>query len=237
MWSDTFSVDGHDTDSRGFVRPACMLRYIQSAANREMQHYGPSNESLWAEGKAFLLSRVLLVLHRPITAHTQLTASSFGCGGKGLRFLRCGRVTCEGEVVAEMSSVWAFVECDTRKLLPLSAFQPGFPIEDPILTDESIRVTIPRDLELTPLGTHTVRYRDVDRNGHMNNTHYPDVLMGFLPESAHRHVSRITLCFFGEALLGTTFTVYGAKTEEGFLLRTIREDGSVGVDASISFAP
>ena len=71
----------------------------------------------------------------------------------------------------------------------------------------------------------------------MNNTHYPDVLMGFLPESAHRHVSRITLCFFGEALLGTTFTVYGAKTEEGFLLRTIREDGSVGVDASISFAP
>lgn len=234
MWEETIVTDGHDTDHRGFVRPACMLRYIQSAANGEMRHYGPSNEALWAEGKAFLLSRVLLLLHRPVTAYEQLTASSFGCGGKGLRFLRCGRVTCGDEVVAEMSSVWAFVECEGRKLLPLSAFEPGFPMEEPILTEQSMRVTIPRDLVLTELGTHTVRYRDADRNGHMNNTHYPDVLMGFLPDLGEAHISRIALCFFGEAKLGTTFTVYGAHTEQGWLMRTVREDGSVGVEACFS---
>ena len=99
MWKESIVTDGHDTDHRGFVRPACVLRYIQSAANGEMRHYGPSNEALWDEGKAFLLSRVLLVLYRPIRAYEQLTASSFGCGGKGLRFLRCGRVTCGDEVV------------------------------------------------------------------------------------------------------------------------------------------
>ena len=236
MWSEEIVADGHDTDAQGYIRPACILRYLQTAANGQMKNLGPSNEELWAQGRAFLVSRVLLVFHRPIQAYERLVASSFGCGGKGLRFLRCGRVTCGDEVVAEMSSVWAFVESDTRKLLPVSEFQPNFAMEAPILTDESLRVTIPRDLTLTELGTHTVRYRDVDRNGHMNNTIYPDVLMGFLPGIETCRITRLALCFFGEAKLGTTFTVYGAQTETGWLVRTVRADGSVGVEAEFTCA-
>lgn len=237
MWSYDLIADGHDTDTQGYLRPACLLRYMQSAANGQMREVGPSNEALWAEGRAFLLSRLVMRTYRPIHANESLSVASFGCGGKGLRFLRCGKVTAGDEVVAELSTVWAFVEAKTRKLLPVSEFHPNFPAEPPLLTEESMRVSIPRDAALVPLGTHTVRYRDADRNGHMNNTVYPDVLMGFLPNIEAFHVSRMVLCFFGEAPLGSTFSVHGLQTEDGWLVRTLREDGSLGVEAELTLLP
>ncbi len=237
MYTETIVTDIHDVDAAGNIRPACLLRYLQSAANGQMRAFGPSNEQLRADDRAFLVSRMLVVYHRAVRPYETLTASARACGGKGLRFSRCGALAdASGACVVEFASVWAFVRISDRKLLPLSAFHPGFTDDPPLLADESLRVTIPHDAVFTDCGTYTVSYRDVDQNGHMNNTVYPDLLMGYLPIPAGARISRMAICFFGEAVAGSTFTVLRTPAPDGWYVRTVRADGSLGVEVQFSLA-
>lgn len=54
--------------------------------------------------------------------------------------------------------------------------------------------------EMANSQTRTVRYTDLDLNGHMNNCRYPDWVMDLLPSSFHHghEVRELTLCYMSE---------------------------------------
>lgn len=231
---EKFCVNSHDADFNGIVRPSVMLRYIQETANLQHYKYGPTTAELRADNKAFILSRVAMNLYRPLHEFENIEAESWLCNTHGFSFLRCGRILRDGVVIAELSSIWALVAIDSRKLLKADDIKLNFTVDEPLQINAPTRIKIPRNIDMVLMGERTVGYSDIDCNGHMNNTNYPDMLCNFLPDMNGRRVVSFSISFGSEARIGETFKVYCGENDGVYYFRTVKSDGNTGVEAEMT---
>ena len=88
------------------------------------------------------------------------------------------------------------------------------------------------------VGERKIVYSDIDYNGHMNNTHYPDMLCDFTPGIRARRAVGITLSFLGEATFGHVLRVLRAdRGEHEFYFRTVNEEGKTCLEAMLITEP
>ena len=59
----------------------------------------------------------------------------------------------------------------------------------------------------------------------------------FTPGICENHVTGMMFSFLHEAVYGHTLKVYRVKTEEGYLFRTVDENGTVCTDALLRLEP
>lgn len=227
------TVNTHDTDMHGAVRPSVILRYMQEAANLQMNHTHPSSDELRFEmGKAFILSKVTVNIYSDLRAEDQIEVSTWANESEGVSFRRSAQIRKNGVIIAEMISVWALLNIETRRLCRVRDIQLGFDTEPEYPEiDEPERLRMPADLTPKLMGTRTVYYSDIDCNAHMNNTNYPDMLLNFLPDIKDKKVYSFAIHFMNEARLDTSFKVYVANEPEKTYFKTVLPDGKVGVEA------
>ena len=235
IFRETFKVNSHSCDYNGIVRPGAVITYLQEAANLQLETCGPSDAEMRAEGQFFVLSRLGMALSSPIRAYETLTAETWAAPSRGFSFLRCHRLLRGDEVICEACSVWALLSMKDRRPLRVDAYHPNYD-EEPLSAfgmPDRVRV----DAEgLCEVGRHTVRYADTDRNEHMNNTVYADMLAGFL-DLHGKYVSRLSINYFHEAPIGMELSVLHEQTNEGLhLFRTLREDGETNVEAAFTLS-
>ena len=233
-WSIKRTVSPHDLDLNDIASPSAALRFMMEAAYMQMQYCKPTMNELRAENKVFIVSRTSMSIYAPINVCDEITVSSWACESKGVSFLRCAEITRDGQRVAELASVWALVNPETRSLWRVTDYEPQYETEPPSELDLPSRIRIPKEIPLTLSGEYRVSYNDADLNKHINNTHYPDILCGFLPSMEGKRVIKFAISYVHEAPIGTTLKVYVSKEDDGsFWVRTVNEDGSVNVEAEI----
>jgi acyl-ACP thioesterase len=115
-------------------------------------------------------------------------------------------------------------------------FDYGFTAEEPLPLVTPRRFAVPENM--TEVGTRRIVYSDIDYNGHMNNTRYPDMVCDYLPDGTVPHVRTMHLEFAKEARYGATLRVErGCRTAETgetvYLVRTIDEAGEVCLSAEV----
>ncbi len=227
-----FTVNSHCCDYNGIARPSSVMTFLQEAVNLQIEQYGPTDREMREAGRVFLLSRIGLVQYAPIYAYEKLRAETWAVPSRGYSFLRCYRIYRGDTLITDASTVWAYVEMDTRRPLRVEEYVPNFTTEPLSDFGQPERARIPNE-ELPLLGKYTVRYADTDRNGHMNNTAYADMLCGFLDLHGAR-VSRLSINYMNEAPHGDQLTVYGRQGEgDVHLFRTLRADGKTNIEATI----
>ena len=232
-FTENFRVNSHDTDINGIVRPSLMLRYMQETANLQFESCHPTLYELNKMGKSFLLSRVSMRVYVPLHNFENIRVETWPCEGKGAAFLRCSRVLRDDTLISESVTVWALVDRETKRFIRHGEFEFQFGTDEPLELDVPARATIPRDLSLSLVGERTVYYGDIDLYGHMNNTNYPDMLCAFLPSMKGKMVVHCAISFLHEAPLGETLKIYCAEDNGTYYFRTIKQDGTVGVEAEI----
>ena len=230
---ETFRINSHNVDLNDVVRPSAVLRYMQETANLQLYVHHPSLDELKAMGKAFLLSRMNMSIYSPLRKFEEITASTWACEGRGASFIRCSQIHRGDVLVAEQVATWALVDLETRRLLRHGDIEFDYGTDEMLELDMPVRFSIPRDLDMSLVGERTVYYGDIDLYGHMNNTNYPDMLCAFIPSMAGKMVARCSIAFLNEAPLGETFKVYRAYVDESYYFRTVRHDGSIGIEAEI----
>lgn len=235
-YSHTFTTKWHDTDPCGVMRPSRVLEYMQETANLQCREYGMDlNDLFYNEGLGFLLSRLQLRLDAPLHAYEQIEVRTWCPPSRALSFLRCFAILRDGDVVAEALSTWALMDVKNRALVRVNDFNREFPMGDPI--DEGTlpkKVRISASAEMEAVGERRIVYSDLDFNHHMNNTKYPDMVCDFLPDMKGKFVSSLSLAYMNEGAFGDTLTVQRAQDGEGaYLLRTVRGDGKVCLEAEI----
>ena len=227
-----FTVNSHDTDRCGNLRPSVALRYFHEAANLQFEASHPTLDELrYEEHKAFLLSRASLTMLRPLRAFEEIDAVTWSGGGKAASFYRCGEIFAGGEVVAKLVSVWALMDLQAGRLCRVKDTSLGiadleeYPLEIPA----SFR--IPEEAHLAEVGERTVRNSDIDINMHMNNTNYPDMFCDYIPGIENKKVLSFAITYHKEAKLGEKLTVYHGVLDGVEYLRTVRSDGCVNAEA------
>lgn len=232
-WIENFNVSPHDTDINGIVRPSPVLRYLQEAANLQLYNLGPSNEYLREKGMAFILSRVAMRLYAPLHTYDKISVQSWACESRFSSFYRCGRIFRGKEMIAELMSVWALIDIADKHILRTSVIPMNFETDELLKSEIFLRIRIPQETEFIHINERRIGYSDVDMNHHMNNTNYPDMLCDSIGDMNGRRVTSISINFLDEAIFGETIKIHMANDGDIYYFRTVKENGTVGVEAML----
>ncbi len=234
IFTQQYTVKWHDTDVNRRVRPSQILMYMQETANLQLKTSNMDLDRLRDEKKlGFLLSRISVCIYEQLYAHDAIDVQTWITDGRGLSFQRCFRILRGETVVAEAYSVWALMDLEGKKLVRCEQFEYPFTGEDALEIGLPIRFRVPAVSEMESVGSRRIVYSDLDYNGHMNNTHYPDMLCDFIPDMISREVIGFSLSYLHEAAFGKTLTVHRSDLGEDFLFRTVDEEGTTCLEAKV----
>jgi acyl-CoA thioesterase FadM len=235
-WTEGYKIKFHDTDANEILSPKNTLKLMQETAMLQMKGVGTSYEELFNQKKAFILSTIRLEFISPIFAYDEVEVDTWAHEGKGFTFPRFFEIRRDGETVAEGASSWALVHTEEKRLISQSEIDLShFPCDEPLKTEHSQRIRIPSALPLSLVGEYTVRYSDIDLNGHMNNTNYPGVICDYLPSIDKIRITSMGISFLNEAKYGEVLKVYLGRVDSKYFFRTVREDGKTNIEAEIIF--
>ena len=244
IYSENLQVRWHETDLNRTVRPSALLAIMQETANHQLRAANMDLDRLRDEqGVGFILSRVAAKIAAPLCAYQNVTAQTWVCLSHGFNFERCFRVLREGKPVAESWSSWALLSLEDRRLLKVDELEfPVTPEEKLHLGAIPCRVVTPPLAEMELVGRRAIRYSDLDYNGHMNNTKYPDMLADFLPAPTSVWVNGFSISFLQEAKYGGELSIYRApftpeKGDSGFFFCAVDEGGNTCLKALLTVLP
>ena len=214
IFTEERTVESLDTNSNDIIRPSALVRFMQECANHNMRACRPTYEELFAQGYAFILSRIAVKCYDVIHPYDSLTVQTWPCHGRGVTFPRSYRIFRDGKIVAEGDSIWALLDVNNRKLLKNDEIDmSNYTFDEPI--NLPLRFRIPTDTEFVNAGKHTVDYSEIDCNMHMNNTNYPDMLCNRIPDIDKKTVREFTISFVSEAPYKSELDInIGTNTEE-----------------------
>ena len=217
----------YDVGANQTMRLSAVLRYQQEAAEQHLAPGGLGWNDLEKHGIAFVTSRWHATVRRLPQVNEQVTLTTWHRERKGPRFLRCYEWTdSEGNLLLEGVMQFALVSVADHRLLRGDEFMRLAPLPEPV---RGVNCADPSRFSLPPTapnGEYRVRWSDIDRNGHMNNTHYADLLWDFLPADLQgRQVTDVQLHFAGESRLGDTLTLSAGRDDTAAYVQGCTERG------------
>ena len=221
-------VSTHDIDLNGNAKPSEILRYLQEAANKNFSDMGPSYSELLENNLSFIISRAAINIYSPLKELEKISVETWATENSGVIFPRSYRIKSGENVLVEALMNWALINTTDKSFVRGSEFDVSvYGTDEPL--DISTRFKIPKDMDLKLVGEKKVMYSDIDKNRHMNNTKYPNVLFDYIPNVEKLFISGIMINFASEAPFGATLKILMSEaevTEDGlnYYFRTTIDD-------------
>ena len=139
-----------------------------------------------------------------------------------------------------MDSHWVLIDTDKRMIL--RKHPEGFPTTgwvDKLERELPIKLTKVKREDCEELGTHRAVYSRCDRNGHMNNTVYADLICDALPLEVWRThtVTDVILYYHKEVPMGESTRLYRAAVGENHWYMAGWQGDTCNFEAEITLAP
>ncbi|MGO9307665.1 MAG: acyl-[acyl-carrier-protein] thioesterase [Spirochaetia bacterium] len=229
IWIEPFTVRVFEIDARGTLGVRSLCDYLQEAAGNHAREFGGGVNTLQDRGMTWVLSRIRVRISRLPRAGEKLAVRTWHSGFDRLFSLRdFSLVDAEDNPIVTAVSAWVMLDLRARRpVRPSTVFSPPDP--------SGIPRAFAADLEKLPGcagdGKETsisVRWSDLDVNGHVNNSRYAE----WVAEGAS------AVCHDGERLAGLDID-YLAETlyPDSVVVRSRRDQGGAGrVDHAIARA-
>ncbi len=221
-------VSTHDIDINGNAKPSSVLRYLQEAANKNFADMGPSYNELIDNNLSFVVSRAAINILSPLKELDKISVHTWATKNTGVVFPRSYQIKSGDKILVEALMNWGLINTKEKCFVRGSEFDVSvYGTDEPL--DISTRFKIPKDLPINLVGEKRVMYSDIDKNRHMNNTVYPNVLFDFIPDVENLFISSLLINFVSEAPLGKTLKIFmsdGEKNDDGlsYYFRTMIDD-------------
>lgn len=197
-----FEIMSRDTDIHDKATPSCLSRLMMDTARHQMRDRKPTYEELFAQGKSFVLVRLAVEIYQDMHVDDRVEVHTWACPTKGVTFPRCFRIEREGVLISRAYSEWAVANRIKGGLCRASEVDLSrYETDEPYQLSIPVRFRLSKDKVWKEIGTHQVMYSEVDRNMHMNNTFYPNMLWNRIPEIETKKVTAFSLHFWTEAPL------------------------------------
>ena len=202
----TLKIASYDVGEDDRLKLSAVLRYQQEVGEQHLQMAGLGWRDMIDMGIVFVASRWRVAIHRLPHMEETVTLTTWHRDRKGPRFTRCYEWRdASGALLMEGAMQFALVSVAEHRLLRGDEFMARAPLPDvsrTVACGDPARFAVG---DVTPVGAYAVRRSDMDRNGHMNNTHYADLMLDFAP--AERRPALVDLHFAGESRYGDTITI------------------------------
>lgn len=221
---------GH-IDNRGLMRPSVLFSIMQDAAtvHADALHLGREDlQALW------VLSRLRCGLNRPLGVHDTIRVRTWCAGIKGASWLRNFEILLDGTAIGQAVSSWVILGADDHRILRPTAIPAA---KDYLALAPGQCPPIPGRLkcgEMRDHHVHTVRYSDLDVNGHMNNVKIVDVVCDGLEldRRAGQFVSELQVNYTAECMPDEDIALAVGAGEDGRIYVTGAADGKGRFEAA-----
>ncbi len=234
-----FEIGTTMVDCYNHCRPAAILDILQELGTDHAEVLNMSRDYLVDNYHAcWILARVWYRLSRPLLAGEALTGVTWHRGAGGLIVYRDTDLYVGEEYVGEAVAAWVVADLESRKMLRpkniASIVHSGIP---ETVKEKELRL-IPSVKEKEKIYDRTVRYSDLDVNGHMNNTKYADVLLdAFAPEELEgKYISALQLNYSQECRAGETMEIFRGVLGNSCYIDGCGADGKRRFEAAVQFA-
>ena len=229
-----------ESDHTGLIGANGYFEYFQDAVTAYMHTLGKGNDTLpETYGICWVFAKYRLHIERRADYDSPLKLASWVENPRpSVRFHQAFTVSNGNELLAKgrMESCL----CDLKAGKICTPQDIGYPAH----ADEGTPLDLPpfQRFPKTADGmelcyTHTVRYTDLDKSGHMNNQKYiPLFLNAFdLDFQTGKQITDFEIHYLRQCFEKERISIWRARREEDFLLAGVKEDGTLAVQASITF--
>jgi len=216
----------YETDEACLLKPASFMNYAQEIAGDSADNLGFGQNVLSPLNQAWVISRMKVQYLRHPRWKEDLKLISWHRGLDGLFYVRDYDLKdADGNTVVRATSSWIIFDLATRNIVRSEIATCEDSICDDVVFSDAAehrdtvcqKIRIPKDVEMKPAGSHTVKYSDIDKNGHTNNVMYTVWAMDCLDFDhliAHP-VKEQEINFNREAMVGETVELTSGCTAEG----------------------
>ena len=230
-------IENYEVQPNGNVRLSTLFRLFQKSAEEDLDNLGMTYDILRASGIVFILTKITLKIYKDIKVHDVISVTTRPRTCKGVSFIRDFDVFCASERAAYATSAWVLLDINERKLLRTSALEKlgTIPLDDSNFVDiqeKRIRL-IPDSLLRTDV--REVYYSQLDRNLHMNNTFYPDIVYDYMPDDFKKSDAGklITVNYINEVMCGEKFDIFTKAIDNNFSILARETENSKDIFSSV----
>ncbi len=213
-YEEEFSVTEYECDYAGHLTLGAILRRAQQVATDQCTALGLTDDVYRRTHTAFLLAKMALELRRPIRVGERLTIATHPCAAQRAVYLRHTALYApDGTTLCDIDSRWVLVDTQTKRILrrpPEELPLPFQPQEVPQLDHTLLKG------EAQPDGIERAVYTKCDKNKHLNNTYYADLICDHVPlaQMTAHPPARLAIVYHNEVPMGAAFTMLRAQTGE-----------------------
>ena len=213
-----FVVPCYMADDEYRLRASAFMDVAQDMALQGSQELGFGFDRMNEVHMGWVLYRMYFKFLRPVIWREHMTMNTWHKGLEGLVFLRDFELLgADGERAVVGTSSWVVLDMKNRSFVRNDSLPP-FVNPEPQNTEDAVKerapkVVVPAGLDKRFDRVHTIRYSDIDFNGHTNNVKYVVWAMDSIDQeyaSGHQ-VSEIAVNFNRETRLGDKVHLYTAE--------------------------
>ncbi len=218
VYRHRYTVEDNEVDCFGDLKPSMILFYAQDVAAGHCLQLGTDYDSMSARGLFWAVIRHRVQVTRMPRRGETVTVETWPMPTTRVAYPRATvAYDADGREVFRIISLWVIMDLESRAMI-----LPG---------KSGVEVTgLTRGGELAAPGSlaprilenresRTVRYSDLDRNGHMNNCRYLEWVTDLLPSAFHgsHRIGEFTVCYLSEAREGERLTLQWQQGEDGVI--------------------
>lgn len=218
LYTKEFQITDLHVDCHLRLKSSVLLYLVQEVATDHALMLGTGWESLHSKHLFWAVIRQKVRITRLPTAGETVRLETWPLPATRVAYPRATvAYDADGNELFRTMALWVLMDTRTRSMV-----LPGKSGVDVPGTVRGLELDAPSSLMPKPLANtahHTVRYSQLDRNGHMNNTRYMDWVDDLLDAQFHKaHPAReFTVCYLAEAREGQQMTLDWELSEEGIL--------------------
>lgn len=214
VYENGYPVTFSHIDNRGIARPSALFEMMQDAATAHAETLHLSPQDL---GAFWVLSRLHCTVSRPIYPHEIIDVQTWCAGIKGATWLRAFALSIAGQQIGQAISTWVVLDWADHHIIRPNRIPAA---QDYMEFAKKECPPIPGKLvcgQTAPHHVHTVRYSDLDVNGHMNNVKIVDVVCDGLEldRQGNQFISEIQVNYTSECMPGEEILISTGNAADG----------------------
>ena len=216
VYRKKFYVGTSESDCFGRLKPSALLAMLQEAAGEQCRQLDLGWERLAAEGLFWAVTRHYVQITRMPAVETEVFVETWPGITSRVAYPRSAiGYDKDGNELFRSMSLWVLMDLNSRSLV-----LPGKSSVDLMGIAREGELAVPGSLAPVALELEqerTVRFSELDRNGHMSNTRYLDWVVDLLPGQFHRQhpIREFTVCYLNEAREAEQVKLHYEMTPEG----------------------
>lgn len=222
-----FTIDAYLTDFRGKATLPLMSSFILQVATKHAEERGFGYSVMTEKRRAWVLSRLVIEMFDYPNNDAELNVKTWVADANKLFTERCVSFeTLDGKQIGFARTIWAAIDMETRRptnVLELEGLL-DYKIEQPLPIDGARKIPAIKDMD--PVGKFTVRYSDIDINGHLNSMKYIEHFIDMFDMEMFKtkDIRRFEINYTNEAHFGSRLKLYRKEEVENAFILEMKSD-------------